>query len=510
MEAGLQKNNFENTRVRMAPSPTGFLHIGSVRTTLFNYLFAKHYKGTFVLRIEDTDVERSTLEFEKDIIENLKWLGIDWDEGPEKEGQYGPYKQSQRLDIYKQYLQKLLDEDKAYYCFCTEEELEAQYQDMASRGLIPKYSGHCDHFDIEEIKQKLLENKSAVIRFRMPNKIIEINDLVRGHLKFDTSLFGDIIIAKNINEPLYNFAVVIDDYLMKITHVIRGDDHISNTPKQIVIAEALDITPATYAHISTILGPDKTRLSKRHGSTSIASYKQVGYLPEALINFIALMGWHPSGDQEIFSLEQLIDQFTVERLLKSPAIFNIQKLDFFNNHYLQKKSPEEMSKIIIDFLLENKVITKQGTDQYSIKDNNLKINESWFIRLSQIETKRIKKLSDFLEFDNYLFQEKISYEPNLLNWKDALLNDTALAIDKCIDIVSEIEEGNFKSEFIQIIFDRCISENQIYQKNRGLILWPLRVALSGKKDSAGPYEILELIGKELSLKRLQEAKKILR
>jgi len=315
-------------RVRIAPAPTGFLHIGLARTAFFNYLFAKKYQGIFILRIEDTDRERSKPEYEKDIMEGLKWLGIEWDEGPDIGGDYGPYRQSEKKEIYAKYLKKLLDENKAYHCFCSEEELEAQRQYQLSIGEAPRYSGKCASLPKEVVEKYLTEGKPWVLRFRIPGKKIEFEDLIRGKVEFDTSLMGDTVIAKNLFTPLYNFACVIDDFEMQVSHVIRGEDHISNTPKQILLQEALGFPQPKYAHLPLILGPDRTKLSKRHGAISVSEYKREGYLPEALINFMAFLGWNPGGEREIYSLASLIKEFSLEAVQKSGAIFNIKRLDF--------------------------------------------------------------------------------------------------------------------------------------------------------------------------------------
>ena len=329
-------------RVRIAPSPTGWLHIGTARTALFNFLFARKNGGKFILRIEDTDKERSKKEYEENILEGLKWLNLYWDEGPDIGGPYGPYRQSERIEIYKEYLLKLLKEEKAYYCFCSPEEIEAQKKDMALRGLTPIYSGKCRNLSKREAEEKIKRGENYVIRIKMPQKKIKFKDLIRGEIEFDLSLIGDIVIAKSLEEPLYNFTVVVDDYLMKITHVIRGDDHISNTPKQLVLQEMLGFERPFYAHLPMILGPDRSKLSKRHGEMALTEYKKLGYLKEAMINFLALLGWHPSSDEEIFSLEELIERFSLERVQKSGAVFNHLKLDWFNSFYLKKIPFEEL------------------------------------------------------------------------------------------------------------------------------------------------------------------------
>jgi len=347
-------------RVRIAPSPTGLLHIGLARTALFNYLFAKKNQGAFVLRIEDTDLERSSPEFEKDIIEGLRWLGIIWTEGPDIGGDYGPYRQSERLKSYSQCLEKLLAEDKAYYCFCSEEELESQRQYLMSRGEPAVYSGKCAKLSKEQVKKYLREKKPSVIRFRTPVKKLAFEDLIRGEIEFDTGLIGDMVIAKDLSTPLYNFAVVVDDYEMRINHVIRGEDHISNTPKQILLQEALGFLRPAYAHLPLILGPDKRKLSKRHGDVSVSEYRKSGYLPEALVNFMALLGWNPGTDREIFSLASLAKEFSLDKVQKGGAIFNLKRLDYLNGFYLRQKSKEKLTELCLPYLIEAGLIEKEG------------------------------------------------------------------------------------------------------------------------------------------------------
>src|SRR3989344_4719798 len=287
-------------RTRFAPSPTGPLHMGSVRTALFNYLLAKQQGGSFILRIEDTDKERSKPEWEKDILDNFEWLGLSHDEGPVAGGPYGPYRQSERTEMYKKYLLWLLEQGRAYYCFCTAEELEAQKQMQLAEGKAPKYLGTCRNLSLEQVRENRRVGKGSVIRFLIPEKKLAFQDLIRGTIEFDTSLFGDTVIAKDLESPLYNFSVVIDDYVMHITHVVRGEEHIPNTPKQILLQEALGFPHPKFAHLPLILAPDKTKLSKRHGDNSIAKYRKQGYLPEAVLNFLALLGWNPGTDRELF------------------------------------------------------------------------------------------------------------------------------------------------------------------------------------------------------------------
>src|SRR4030042_5955618 len=345
------KNSKKEIKTRIAPSPTGFLHIGLARTALFNYLFSKQNNGGFVLRIEDTDVQRSIHRFEKDIIEGLKWLGIEWSEGPDIGGNFGPYRQSERQEIYKKYIEKLLNDNLAYHCFCSEEELEAQRQYQMSIGQSPKYNGKCRQLSEKEVKKNFDEGKKSVIRFKVPAKKVIFHDLIRGKIEFDSALIGDIVIAKDLSYPLYNFVVAVDDYEMKITYVIRGEDHLSNTPKQILIQEALSFPQPKYAHLPLILGPGRAKLSKRDGAIAISEYKKDGYLPEALVNFISFLGWNPGTEREIYSMPSLIKEFSLERVQKGGAVFNIKRLDFLNGFYIRQKSVKKLTEICLPYLI---------------------------------------------------------------------------------------------------------------------------------------------------------------
>lgn len=456
----------------MAPSPTGPLHIGTARTALFNYLFAKKYNGKFILRIEDTDKERSKPEWEEGIINGLHWLGIDWDEGP--------YRQSQRIAIYRSYLEKLLADNNGYWCFCAPEEIEAQKQERLSRGKPPIYECHCAE------KQKT-KKETGVIRFKTPKEKVCFEDLLRGKITYDGSLFGDMVIAKNLDEPLYNFACVVDDFEMKITHVIRGEDHISNTPKQILLAKALEIKSPEFLHLPLILGPDKAKLSKRHGAiTSIDDYKKQGYLPEALINFIAFLGWNPGGKEEIFLMKELENAFSIEKIQKSGAIFNAQKLDFLNGYFIRKMPLEKLTGLCLPYLIEAGLIG----------DGGVKISP--MIALYQ---ERLKKLSEIPELIDFFFIENLDYEKELLMWKEVGDREIIDNLDKLLNIISNIKEVDWTKEKLNEIIMPIANEVD----DRGKILWPMRAALSGKKASAGPFEIAEVLGKEKTLQRIKQA-----
>ena len=498
-------------RTRFAPSPTGFLHIGSVRTALFNYLFAKKYQGIFVLRIENTDKERSKPEFEENIIEGLKWLGIEWDEGP--------YRQSERRDIYAKYLEKLLKEGKAYHCFCSEEELEVQRQEQMSRGLAPRYNGKCAKLSPEEVERNLSEGKKSVIKFKILAKKIVFEDIIRGRIEFDTGLMGDISIAKDLKSPLYNFAVVVDDFEMKISHVIRGEDLLPNTPSQILLQEALGFSQPEYAHLPLILGPDRSKLSKRHGAVAVGEYKKAGYLPETLINFLALLGWNPGTEREIYSLTSLIKEFSLPRVQKGGAIFNIKRLDFLNGFYIRQKSLEKLTELCIPYLTEKGLIVpiwgqkelivgiaKSPTEitGYQIVETKEKISFEALEKIISIYQERLKKISEITELTDFFFKEKLNYNKGLLCWKNMTDKEIPKSLDKLKEIFSKIKEADWTKKNLENILMPAAEG----MGERGRLLWPLRVALTGKEASAGPFEIAEILGKEKTLKRLKQAKEL--
>lgn len=461
-------------RVRIAPSPTGPLHIGVTRSALFNYLFAKKHGGKFVLRIEDTDLERSDPKYEKDIIDGLKWLGIEWDE---------IYHQSKRTKIYEKYLKKLLDNGQAYY--------------------------------------------DEIIWFKNPNKKVVFDDLIRGRVEFDSGLFDDFSIAKDLKTPLYNFAVVIDDYEMKITHVIRGEDHVSNTPKQVLIQEALGLPMPKYAHLPLILGPDKTKLSKRHGTVSITDYKEQGYLPEAMVNFMALLGWSAQGrsavgrnprEEEIFSMKQLIKEFSLEKVQKGGAIFNIEKLDWFNGYYIRQLPLDKLIEPCIPYLIKNGSIEPKfkseqyppGYGGYSIREEHIvsetkeKLEPEKLKKIIALEQERMKKFSEVGELTEFFFKDKLKYKPELLRWKTMSKKEIKDSLDKVEKILSDVKEKDFTAKKLEKILVVKAEET----RDRGELLWPLRVALTGREASPSPFEIAEILGKEKVLKRIKYAQKI--
>ena len=341
-------------RVRFAPSPTGYVHVGNARTALFNWLFARRHGGACVLRIEDTDVERSEARYEEQLRDDVKWLGLDWDEGPDKGGPFGPYRQSERTDFYDKHWTQLIDQGQAYFCFCSPEQLEAERQAALKAGLQPKYSGRCRTRPREEAARKVAAGEPAAVRLKITGESFVWNDLVHGPVSFASDVIGDFILVRSDGHPAYNYAVVVDDHLMEITHVIRGDDHISNTPRQLAVYQAFGWEPPAFAHLSTILGPDRKPLSKRHGATSLASFRrEVGTLAEALMNYLALLGWSPAdGKTEILSTAELTQQFSLDHIIKSPAVFDFDKLYWLNRHYMKQCTPRRLAEEAIPFLAE--------------------------------------------------------------------------------------------------------------------------------------------------------------
>jgi len=462
----------DKIRVRIAPSPTGLFHIGTARTALFNYLFAKKNKGSFILRIEDTDKERSEKEFEKDIMDGLTWLGLKWDE---------LYYQSQRTKIYEKYLKKLLDEGKAY--------------------------------------------KKEIIWFKNPNKQVAFHDLIRGRVEVDSSVLGDFSLAKDPKTPLYNFAAVIDDHEMQISHVIRGEDHITNTPKQILVYEALGWEPPQFAHLPLILGSDRSKLSKRHGATSLNEYKDLGYLPEAIVNFLALLGWNPGDNRELFTLEELTKEFSLEKIQKGGAIFNIEKLDWFNSHYIKLVNPDKLTELCIPYLIEEGLIKPNfKTEQYPPAYGGYNLKQKYFIGKSKeeisieklkkiiaLEQERMKKLSEIGESTEFFFKEP-KYKPALLEWKDMTPQEVSDSISDTSSILCDIKPTDFTADKLKEILmteaGKCLSNDG--KTDRGKLLWPLRVALSGREKSPGPFEIAEILGKEKTSKRIEQAEKLLK
>ncbi len=470
-------------RTRIAPSPTGPLHIGTARTALFNFLFARKQGGAFVLRIEDTDIERSDTKYEKDIFDGLKWLGVKADECPKEGGAYGPYRQSERITSYQPYLEQLLASGQAYYCPHTEGELEAEKKNLMAGG---RNSVHvCLYRDGGAVP-----TAGSIIRFKTPaGRTLEFNDLIRGDISFGSDLVGDFSIAKDLTTPLYNFAVVIDDHEMKISHVIRGEDHISNTPKQMLLAEALGFGLPLFAHLPLILGIDRSKLSKRHSATSVREFREQGYLAEALVNFMALLGWNPGGERELFSLDELINEFDLGHVQKAGAVFNTEKLDWMNGEYIRKRSSSELRELAMPYL---EGFLKNANAGSGVPPEDIE-------KIILLEQPRLKKLSDIGEKVEYFFREP-DYPFELLRWKDMPDQKVRTSLERSKKLIEGMTPGDFTPEKLQNNFLLAIGAG-----DKGVLLWPLRVALTGRKASPGPFEILAILGNDEGRRRIERA-----
>jgi len=388
-------------RVRFAPSPTGYVHVGNARTALFNWLFARHHGGALVLRIEDTDVERSKEEYERQLLEDLRWFGLDWDEGPDCGGEHAPYRQSERRDLYARYGQQLIDQGRAYYCFCSAEQLEAERQEALKAGRQPKYSGRCRKLSREEAAARVAAGDAAAVRLKIVDESFAWRDLVHGLTSFSGEVIGDPILLRSDGHPAYNYAVVIDDHLMEITHVIRGDDHISNTPRQLALYRAFDWQPPEFAHLSTILGPDRARLSKRHGATALQNFRDMGILPEALRNYLALLGWSPAdGVTEILTTEEMVSQFSLEGVNKSPAVFDLEKLQWVNRQHLLKSSPQ----VLVDHLMNRTVYHFSSKGYVTAEDLGKPGVNNWLMKVILETVKTRPEAPHILDVGRLIFE----------------------------------------------------------------------------------------------------------
>lgn len=484
-----------NIRVRFAPSPTGFLHIGGARTALFNWLFARHHNGTFILRIEDTDEIRSTPESVEAILQSLLWLGIDWDEGPEinstiyrppsaaSKSSYGPYFQMQRLEIYKKYAEQLVSEGKAYHCYCSPEELNAMREQQRLKKLPPKYDGRC-----REKSRKIKSERQAAIRFKMPQEgIVKFNDIIRGELEFENELLDDFVLLKASGVPTYNFACTIDDKLMEITHVIRGDDHISNTPRQIHLYNAFGWELPKFAHLSMILGPDGRRLSKRHGHTSVLEYRDNGYLADAVFNYLALLGWSTTDSQQLFRKEELIEKFSLERCSKSPAIFDMKKLQWLNMEYLKKLSPLQIFDMSKQYIINAGLPTE---------------NKEFITKIIEIEKEKIKLLTDVPDLIDFFLIKNVKYDKDAV---DKILKDPdVFELLAKIKIILTTTEIWTKENLEKIVREFCQSN----KLKTSRVFHPIRVAVSGRMEGPGLFDTLELLGKEKVISRITKFTKL--
>lgn len=483
---------YKEVRTRFAPSPTGFLHLGSLRTALYAFLFAKRNNGKMLLRIEDTDKERQVEGATEHLQEILDAMDVKYDEGPDKGGPVGPYIQSQRLSIYKEYSEKLIEKGGAYYCFCSKERLDELRESQAKRKLAPMYDKYCRNLAKEDVEKLLQTADKFVVRQALPvDKKIIFNDAVRGRVEFDSNTLDDHVLIKSDGYPTYHFAVVVDDHLMEITHVIRGEEWLPSAPKHFALYEEFGWEPPVHAHLPLILNTDKTKLSKRQGDVNVEDYLANGFLKEAIINFVALLGWHEEkSDKEIYSLNELIEAFSLERVQKSGAVFDMQKFEWLNAHYIKELPDEELIKRLVPYL---------ETEEFWQKNPSLEILKN---ALKDIR-KRLKKLSEIGQIIKIYFGVS-EFDTNLyINEKMNITKESAKeALEQSLKILNDMPENNYNEEDTKRILIEKITD--LNWKN-GQLLWPMRIALTGEQFSPGVFELLEVLGKKESINRIEKA-----
>lgn len=477
----------QQLRVRFAPSPTGPFHIGGARSALFNWLLARKEGGKLILRIEDTDLERSTRESEENIKASLRWLGIEWDEGIDAGGEYGPYRQTERLDIYREYTDKLLTSGQAYHCYCTEAELEAERQEQMDKGENPHYAGRCRQLNQADRERFIAEGRKPTVRFRVPeNRQIIFKDMVRDTVSFDSNGVGDFVIVKSDGIPVYNYAVVLDDALMKITHVIRAEEHLSNTPRQILLYQALGLELPKFGHISLILGKDRTKMSKRHGATSVEQYKNLGYLPEGIVNFLALLGWAPPGEEEIFSPTELIEQFSMDRVAKNPAVFDIDKLNHINAHYIKQASPELITELALPHLKEAGYVGEELSAE----------EKAWLVKVVAELQGYISYAAQITEYIDVFFNDIIDFENEEAHeiMKDAAIPEVMAAFKNKLAALETVEPAAVQAILKGIVKELKLGGKKVYM--------PVRIAVTGKMHGPELINLIPLIGKDRTLARI--------
>jgi len=484
-------------KTRFAPSPTGDLHIGGLRVALYNYLFAKQNGGEFILRIEDTDQKRYSASSADSILMGLNWAGVDYDN--KKEVIY----QTLRIEIYQKYVKQLLEQGNAYYCFCSEERLEKMRAEQIAKKQAPRYDRHCLNLSKEEIEEKLKNGEPYVIRMKIPAGETFFNDLIHGKVKVNNYELDDQILIKSDGFPTYHIANIVDDHEMEISHVIRGDDWLPSTPKHIILYQMFGWEIPEFAHLPLILAPDKSKLSKRHGATSVLEFKKLGYLPEALINYIALLGWNPGTEQEIFSLQELIKEFSFEKVQKASAIFDINKLNWVNGEYLRKIDLNKLTELCLPFLESFFCHPHESEDLLSLWDSRFHGNDKmeYLKNIIALEQSRLKKISDIVEATRYFF-ETPQYEKELLKWRKADLKDVKEKLEFLLTELKKIPDENWTQGSLEQFIKGLIEAEKF---DTGALLWPMRAALSGRQNSPSPFEIAEVLGKEESLRRIKNA-----
>ena len=459
-------------RVRFAPSPTGQLHVGNARTALFNWLFARQKGGAMALRIEDTDVARSEARYETQLLEDLKWLGLNWDEGPDVGGPFAPYRQSDRLEIYREHAERLVSEGKAYLCFCSQEELERDREQKLANQQPPIYSGKCRELDPAEAQRRRAGGETAAIRLRIPEHPIRFHDIVHGMVEFSSEVVSDPIILRSSGIPVYNYVVVVDDALMKITHVIRGDDHLSNTPKQVALYEALGWPVPEFAHLSTILGSDRERLSKRHGATSIANFRDMGVLPEALMNYLALLGWAPSGGtREIFTPGELCKEFSLERVTPSPAVFDMEKLYWLNRHYIKESPPGRIEKLATPFFANAGLIPSDPCERVA----------AWFSKVIALLVPSVNKLDELPQRAELIFHHDAAAAVSSPENAELLATAKSREVIAAFGQLVEADDAPITPERFKAIMNDVKAKTGAKGKD---LFHPIRIALTG--SHSGP------------------------
>ena len=477
----------DEIRVRIAPSPSGNLHIGTARTALFNYLYAKKTGGKFILRIEDTDAERTKQEYIDNIFDSLKALGLNWDEGPDVGGNYGPYTQSERFDIYPKYAQILLDKGYAYECWCTNEELEQEKEEAVKNHKAYVYSRKCLNITPEQREQYIKEGRKPSIRFKVDHRELTFNDMVKGELKFDTSLIGDFVIMKSNGTPTYNFAVVIDDMLMKISHIIRGEDHISNTPKQILIYEALGAKVPEFGHLGMILAPDRSKLSKRHGATAVSDFVKEGYLTDALINFVALLGWSPSDGHEIKTVDEIAKDFRINEISSSNSIFEYDKLNWMNGQYIKKMDISKLTDMIIPFLSD-----------YDLSE----LSREKLEKMVEITREPLTTLKDIVNDVPYFFGEDVPLD----EVKELLKTELSVkTLNRFLELANSWGDFTDEEKIHNDLADLRAEFKEKYGYKPKETMWAIRAAVTGRTRGADMVGILMIIGKDKTIKRTQKA-----
>jgi glutamyl-tRNA synthetase len=476
-------------RVRFAPSPTGYLHIGGARTALFNWLFARRHGGVFILRIEDTDAERSSAEMVDGILDGMRWLGLDWDEGPRIGGPHAPYFQSERVERYRALAARLVRDGHAYFCYCTPEELNAKRDAAEKAGAAWKYDRVCCTLSAADVAAREKAGKPRAVRFKVPAGTTRFDDLVHGPIEFDGANIEDFVVLRSDGHPTYQLSVVSDDIEMGVTHVVRGDDHISNTPKQILLYRAAGADVPTFAHVPLILGPDKKRLSKRHGATSVMEYARQGLLPEAMVNFLALLGWSPGGDRELFTRGELIDAFTLEGISGGNAVLNPEKLDWFNQQHIMRLAPDDLARRVRPLF-----------DAAGLwRDDYLSDRHAWFFAVLELFKARVRRLDDFVSQAGFLFVDTVEFDESAVA-KHLRSSDVGASLEVLAEAFRTLPD------FDQVSTEEALRKTaELRGVKAASLIHAVRVAVTGRSVSPGLFDVLALVGRDRTIARLKHA-----